>query len=97
MPTYISLMNWTDQGVREVKNSPQRLDAAKAAAKKLGGEFKLFYMTFGEYDMVAICDFPDDATAARFVLTAGMAGALRGVTLKAFTEPEYRDVMKSLG
>ncbi len=97
MPTYISLMNWTDQGVREVKNSPQRLDAAKAAAKKLGGEFKLFYMTFGEYDMVAISDFPDDATAARFALTAGMGGALRGTTLKAFTEPEYRDVMKLLG
>jgi uncharacterized protein with GYD domain len=97
MPTYISLMNWTDQGVREVKNSPQRLDAAKALAVRLGGEFKHFYMTMGEYDMVSITEFPDDATAARFALLVAMAGTLKGKTSKAFPEPEYREVMKSLG
>jgi uncharacterized protein with GYD domain len=97
MPTYISLMNWTDQGVREVKNSPQRLDAAKALAKRFGGEFKQFYLTMGEYDMVAITEFPNDATAARFALLVGSSGTLKGETLKAFPEPEYREIMTSLG
>jgi len=90
-------MNWTDQGAREVKNSPQRLDVAKALAKQLGGEMKQFYMTMGEYDMVAIIEFPDDNVAAQFMLRLTMAGAVRGKTLKAFPEPEYREIMKALG
>jgi len=97
MPTYISVMNWTDHGLREVKNSPQRLDAAKALAKQMGGEFLHFYMTMGEYDMVGIFDFPSDAIAAQYILRLASAGALRGKTLKAFPEPEYREIMKSLG
>jgi uncharacterized protein with GYD domain len=97
MPTYIAVLNWTDHGAREVKNSPQRLDAAKALAKQLGGEMKQFFMTMGEYDMVAISEFPDDNVVAQFMLRLTMAGAVRGKTLKAFPEPEYREIMKALG
>ena len=52
MPAYVMLANWTDQGARQVKESPKRLDAAKKALTEMGGEFKSLYMTLGEYDIV---------------------------------------------
>lgn len=54
MTTYVMLANWTDQGVRNVKDSPKRLDMAKAALKEMGGEFQAIYMTMGEYDLIAV-------------------------------------------
>ncbi len=54
MTTYIMLANWTDQGIRKVKESPQRLDVAKAALRDMGGEMKAFFLTMGDYDMVAV-------------------------------------------
>src|SRR5258707_10295629 len=77
MTTYVMLANWTDQGVQKVKDSPRRLDTAKKALKEMGGEFKLFFLTMGDYDMVAIYEAPDDAVAARFNLQLGMLGNIR--------------------
>jgi uncharacterized protein with GYD domain len=54
MATYISLINYTDQGIRNVKDSPKRLDAAKKLLKDLGGDLKEFYLTMGGYDMVIV-------------------------------------------
>ncbi len=71
MPIYISLMTYTDQGLRNVKKSPSRLDAARKVAKELGGNMGDLYLTMGAYDLVAISEFPDDATAATFVLRLG--------------------------
>ena len=65
MPTYISLMTYTDQGLRNVKKSPGRVDAARKAAEDLGGTMGDLYLTMGAYDLVAISEFPDDATAVR--------------------------------
>ena len=96
MPTYIGLLNYTDQGIKNIKDSPDRLDAAKNLAKDLGGELKQFYLTIGAYDMVILCDLPDDAAAAKFNLTLGSAGSVRTTTLKAFTEDEYRDIIAAL-
>jgi uncharacterized protein with GYD domain len=93
MATYIMLANWTDQGIRGVKDSPKRLDAAKKALKDLGGDFKSFYMTMGEHDMVAIYEAPDDAVAAKFALQLAGQGNVRTKTLKAFPEPEYRKIL----
>jgi uncharacterized protein with GYD domain len=84
-------------GAREVKDSPRRLDAAKALAKQFGGEITHFFMTMGECDMVIVSEFPDDAAAAKFMLHVTRTGALRARTLKAFSEPEYRDIMRALG
>ncbi|QCO06112.1 GYD domain-containing protein (plasmid) [Azospirillum argentinense] len=56
MTTYILLANWTDQGLRNVRDSPKRLDTAKAALKEMGGEFQAIYMTMGEYDLIAVYD-----------------------------------------
>lgn len=96
MPTYITLLNWTDQGVRAVKESPQRLDAAKEAIAQVGGRFVGFYMVFGDYDLVSIVEAPDDETYARFLLTLAAQGNVRTKTLKAFTEDEYRRILASL-
>ena len=97
MTTYVMLANWTDQGVLKVKDSPRRLDAAKKALKDMSGEFKSFFLTMGDFDIVAIYEAPDDAVAARFSLQMGMQGNIRTRTLKAFPETAYREIIKSLG
>ena len=71
MAKYILLINWTDQGVKSVKDSPKRLDAARKLAETAGAKMGDFYMTIGGYDMVAHVDAPDDATVAKFVLNVG--------------------------
>lgn len=97
MTTYISLVNWTELGVKNVRESPKRLDAAKKLLADMGGNFSEFYMTMGDFDMVAIYEAPDDAVAARFALQLGMQGTVRTRTLKAFPETAYREIIKSLG
>jgi uncharacterized protein with GYD domain len=96
MAKYIELLNWTDQGVKNVKDSPKRLDAARQLAKKMGCEVREFYMTTGACDMVVIVDAPDDEAVAKFNLTLAMGGNVRTTTLKAFTEDSYRKIIGSL-
>jgi len=96
MTTYVMLTQWTEQGMRQIKNSPKRLDTAKRALEEMGGSFKAFYMTMGDYDIVAVYDAPDDAVAARFTLVLGMQGNVKTTTLKAFPEPAYREIINSL-
>ncbi len=97
MSIYIMLANWTDQGARNVKDSPRRLDAAKKALEDVDGEFKSFFMTMGDFDMVGIYEAPDDAVAARFTLQVGQLGNIRTRTLKAFPESAFREIIASLG
>ena len=61
MATFISLVNWTDQGIRNVKESPDRYEAFKAVAEKAGVKVKGFYYTMGRYDMVLITEASDEA------------------------------------
>ena len=96
MTTYIMLANWTEQGIRNAKESPNRLDKARALLKEMGGDFKLFFLTMGKYDFIAVYEAPDDAVAARFNLQLGMLGSVRTHTLKAFAEPAYREIMRTL-
>jgi len=96
MTTYVLLVNWTEQGVRQVKDSPKRLDAAKKHLVEMGGSFKSIFMTMGSHDLVAIYEAPDDAVAARFTLMLGMQGNVRTTTLKAFPEQAYREIINSL-
>jgi uncharacterized protein with GYD domain len=97
VPAYVMLANWTDQGARQVKDSPRRLDAAKKALVEMGGEFKTIYMTMGDYDLIVVYEAPDDAVAARFTLLLGQMGSVRTRTLKAFPEAAYREIINSLG
>ncbi|GAU80961.1 GYD domain-containing protein [Bosea sp. BIWAKO-01] len=96
MTTYILLTNWTDQGARNVKASPTRLDTARKLLRDMGGDFKAFFMTMGKYDMVIVCEAPDDAVLARFCLQLAMQGNVRTQTLKAFPEAAYREIIRSV-
>jgi uncharacterized protein with GYD domain len=97
MPTYISVMNFTDKGIQAVRDSPRRLDAAKKALEDMGGRFRDFFLTMGAYDLVLIYEAPDDAVSARFQLLLGAQGNVRTTTMKAFPEPAYREIIASLG
>ena len=96
MPSYLSLINWTEQGIANVKDSPGRLDAAKQAIEAAGGRMIFFYMTMGEYDLATLIEAPDDETAARVLLALGAQGSIRTKTMRAFTEEEYRSIVGSL-
>ena len=97
MTTYIMLANWTDQGARNIRDAPRRLDAAKKALEEVGGAFKSFFMTMGDYDMVTVYEAPDDAVAARFTLQVAQLGNVRTRTMKAFPESAFREIVASLG
>ena len=96
MPSYLSLINWTDQGIRNVRQSPQRLDAVKAAVQQAGGRLIFFYLTMGQYDIVTLMELPNDDVAARLLLTIGSQGNVRTATMRAFTEQEYQNLIASL-
>ena len=93
MPTYITLMKWTDQGMRTVKESPQRLATAKKVIEAGGGKMTGFYLTMGRYDMVAIAEAPNDESVATIMLALGSGGGIRTETMKAFPEGQYREIM----
>lgn len=96
MPTYISLLRWTQQGAANVKDSPKRLDAGREAFKKLGVEIKDTYLTMGRYDLVCVIEGPDDESVARALLILGSQGNIQTETLKAWTEEEFRKIAGSL-
>ncbi len=96
MPIYISLLKWTDQGMRAIKDSPQRVDAAKQAISAAGGRMTDFYMVLGDYDVVNIGEFPNDEAYLTTLLEVASRGAVRMTTLKAFTEDEYRRIIAAI-
>ena len=96
MPTYISLVRYTQQGMQTIKEAPARLDATKQAAQSLGIQIKGWYLTMGQYDLVTIVEAPDDETVAKIALTVGMRGNVRTETLRAFTEEETRRIIDGL-
>ena len=96
MPTYICLCNWTQKGIEGVKDSPKRLDGAKALFKEMGADLKAFYMTSGRHDIILVVEAKDDAAIARAVLAQAAKGSIRTETLRAFSEDEYRKVLASL-
>ena len=96
MATYWILVNWTEQGIKNVKESPRRLDAGRELGKKFGVELKDFFMTIGPYDMLSRVEAGSDEAVAKFVLALCSGGNIRTTTLKAFPETEYREIIKAL-
>lgn len=96
MPTYITLVNYTDEGIKHMKESPERLEKAKEVTESFGGEYRGFYLTMGEYDAVYIAEAPDAESVAKSVMTIAQAGAVETETMRAFTEEEYRDIIADL-
>lgn len=88
MPTYVMLLNWTDQGIRNYKDTPSRADAFSAAAEKLKAKILHIYWTVGPYDLVAVVEAPDDETITAALLQLGGVGNVRSTTLRAFGREE---------
>jgi len=86
MATYVSLLRYTDQGIRSIKESANRLDAAKKTFQAAGGELKQFFLAMGRYDIVLVSEAPDDETAARVTLALGSLGNVRTETMRVFSE-----------
>jgi uncharacterized protein with GYD domain len=96
MPTYIVLMKLTEQGIKAIKNGPQRVKENAEAMAKMGGKMTGFYLTMGEYDYVGIGEAPNDETALTFLLGMGAAGYVKTTTLKAFTVEEFAKIVKNI-
>jgi uncharacterized protein with GYD domain len=97
MPTYVALMNWTDQGIRSAKDTVQRRDQADALAQKHGASIEQVYWTVGPYDIVTIVEAPDDESATAMLLELGSAGNLRTTTLRAYDREEMSEIIGRLG
>lgn len=96
MPTYIAMLKWTQQGIKNVSESPTRLDAVRAAFKKDGVNLKDMYMVTGRYDMVIVLDAPNDTAIAKAMLKTSSQGNVTSETCRAFSEDEYRGIIKGL-
>ncbi len=93
MPTYVSLLNFTDQGIRSVKETIQRGDSAAELAQKHGGSLQQLYWTVGPFDLVAILEAPDDESATAFLLEAASRGNIRTTTLRAYDRDEMSGIL----
>jgi uncharacterized protein with GYD domain len=96
MSTYFILANWTDQGIKNIKASPERLQEAKRLAKAHGLTFLSFHMTLGQYDAIASVEAPNEEAIAMFALALESAGNVRTTTIKSYTEQEFREIIESL-
>ncbi len=96
MPTYVVLYKLTDQGIRNIKEAPQRIEEGTKAFEAAGGKVIGFYSVMGEYDYVGIGECPNDEMAVAFALGVGAQGNARTTTLKAFTREEFAEIIKKL-
>ena len=96
MPGYISLSKYTQQGIAGIKTAPERLKQTKALLEKMGVRLVGIWWTLGEYDMVAVCDAPDDQTMAAAALASGMRGNGTTETMRALSEEEFAQVVSKL-
>jgi uncharacterized protein with GYD domain len=96
MPAYISLCRWTQHGAQTIKDSPARLDAAKKALAADGVKILHFYMVTGSHDLVFITEAPNDEVMAKSMLRTLSQGGITTQTSRAFTEDEYRKIIKSV-
>jgi len=96
MPTYITLLKYTEKGRSNMKGSPDRLERAKKAFEAAGGEMKAFYLTLGQYDGVSISEVPSDEAYVSAMMAIAADGAVQTESLRAFTEEEYKDIVASI-
>jgi uncharacterized protein with GYD domain len=96
MPTYLSLLNWTQDGVKNVKDSPNRLDAGRKAFQAAGAKIISAYSLMGQYDMAVLVEAPDDLTIAKLALSLAKQGFVQTETMRAFNEDEYRKIISGI-
>ncbi|HYA71007.1 MAG TPA: GYD domain-containing protein [Thermoplasmata archaeon] len=96
MPSYVILVNWTPEGIRNVKKSPERGDAFRKAVEQAGGKVVSFLHTMGAYDLVVAVELPSDDIANQLALRTGMQGFVRTTTLKGWTAGEFAELVRKL-
>lgn len=96
MPTYVTLVNFTDAGRQSIETLPEDIERMKQLKRSLGGEPKGFFFTLGQYDLVAVSEMPDDESVAQIELTAAMEGDVDLEVLRAFSMNEVRDILGEL-
>ena len=96
MATYVSLMKLTDQGIKNVKDAPQRIKDGIKGVEAMGGKVTSFYLTMGDYDYVSIAEFPNDEIGMTYLMMLGSLGNIRTTTLKAFTTEQMTEMVGKL-
>ena len=96
MPTYVCLMKYTDQGIKDIKNAPARIEQVQKAAAAAGGKTLGSYLLMGEYDRIVISEAPSEEAAMTFLLGLGAQGNVRTTTFRAFTDEEFVEMIKKL-
>jgi uncharacterized protein with GYD domain len=97
MPTYVSLVHWTEHGIKNYKDTTERLEAFVKLAESKGGKVRESLYTIGEYDMVTVTEFPDDETATAALLESGALGNIRTNTMRAFSVREMSGIIDRTG
>jgi uncharacterized protein with GYD domain len=96
MATYIMLCSFTDQGIRNVKDTTKRAAVVSDAAKRFGADMKEIYWTMGQYDIVVMVEASDDASMSAFALAVGAAGNVRGQTMRAYSKEEMDKILANV-
>jgi uncharacterized protein with GYD domain len=96
MPTYVTLSNFTEQGMKNIKDTAKRAEAFKKAAKEAGITIKELLWTQGQYDVVTVLEAPDEITASALALSVGKLGNITGRTLRAFTAAEMEKILQKV-
>jgi uncharacterized protein with GYD domain len=96
MPTFMLSLNFTDQGIKGIKEAPIRVQAARDLAKKMGVEIKHVYLTAGDSDLVLFVDTPNGDNVAKFALALGSKGNVHTRTGRAWTEAEFLKLVSEL-
>jgi len=96
MPTYVTLIHYTEQGIKTFNDLPARLEETRKVGEPLGANVVAYYLTMGRYDAIIVTEAPDDETVAKLVLAAGARGNARTETLRAFTEDEAKKIASEL-
>jgi uncharacterized protein with GYD domain len=97
MATYVVLLNFTDQGIRNVKQTVDRARAFKASAERFKATVRDLYWTQGAYDLVAIVEAPDEKTGMALLLTLCSLGNIRSHTLRAYSSDDMKDIIAKMG
>ena len=97
MPTYVSLINWTDQGIKNFRDTAKRSNDFTKLVEGAGGKVRELLWTIGEYDIVSVVDFPDDESAVAALLNQGSRGSIRSKTLRAFDSSQIEGIIARAG
>jgi uncharacterized protein with GYD domain len=97
MPTYVSLIHWTEQGIKNYKDSTSRAEDFSKLVESAGGRVRELLWTVGEYDIVAVSEFPDDETGTVCLLQVGSLGNVRTNTMRAFNTDEMGNIIRRAG